>query len=148
MLNSGVRTGAVLALVTLAGILAGCVNQISATQPAAETVYFDPHNHLSGVLPWQAYADLPAYIQKLEGRGDGVSDADERALYAWLDETWYPAHRADLDDKPFATDQRYALGARATLELYPPQTDDSAQIAGALERILTATPYTEFDSSY
>ncbi|MGH8225097.1 MAG: hypothetical protein ACRER1_02945 [Gammaproteobacteria bacterium] len=146
--NSGVRTSVILALAALAGILAGCVKQISATQPAAPTVYFDPHNHLSGVLPWQAYADLPAYIRKLEGHGDGVSDADERALYAWLDETWYPAHRADLDDKPFATDQRYALGARATLELYPPQTDDSAQIAGALERILTATPYTEFDSSY
>ena len=27
--------------------------------------YFDAHNHLSGILPYYAYADLPAFIESL-----------------------------------------------------------------------------------
>jgi hypothetical protein len=25
--------------------------------------YFDPHNHLNGILPWKAYTNLPEYTE-------------------------------------------------------------------------------------
>jgi hypothetical protein len=140
---------AAVCVTALAGLLlSACAS--NAARPASQSQgYFDPHNHLSGVLPWQAYADLPAYIDKLEDKGEGVSGGDELAFYTWLDDTWYPAHRAAFDDQPFSSVMRYGLGARATLKLYPVRADmKPAALNGALARIFTATPYTEFDSAY
>lgn len=134
-------------------LLAGCATPVRhAPRPAPTAVapgYFDPHSHMGGVLPWQAYVDLPAFIGKLEGTGAGVSDADKLRFYTWLDDGWYAQHRAALGDRPFASSQRFGLGARAMLALDPPNAGMSPQaLDAALERIFTATPYTEFDSAY
>lgn len=141
--------GAALCVGTTLALFAGCASQTLKTQTKTSTVYFDPHNHLSGVLPYQAYADLPAFIAGLEGKGGGVTQADKLSFYTWLDDTWYPQHRDEFDDQPYSSGMRYGLGARATLELYPPSPDmNSSTLNGALERIFTATPFTEFDSAY
>jgi hypothetical protein len=133
---------------TVVTLLAGCTRYI-AHSTSQQTGYFDPHTHLSGVLPWPAYADLPAYISKLKGKGAGVTKADKRAFYTWLADTWYPEHRDAFGDQPFSSAMRYGLGARAAIELYPPQPDmDSVALNGALERIFTATPFTVFDNAY
>lgn len=137
----------------LVSLLSACSTSITrpapSTQAAAATGYFDPHSHLGGVLPWQAYADLPAYIQNLEGRGPGVSDADKLRFYTWIDDTWFRAHRAAMGDQPFSSSMRFGLGARATLVLHPARpVMPAAELDGALDRIFTATPFTEFDSAY
>lgn len=40
--------------------------------------YFDAHNHLSGILPYYAYADLPAFIESLSNPRKQVSVEDRR----------------------------------------------------------------------
>jgi hypothetical protein len=113
--------------------------------------YFDAHNHLSGILPYYAYADLPAFIESLSNPGKQVSVEDRLALYRYLTDVWYPSKGAALDDKLFspADGQRFALGARAALLVYRNQVAGSAvALDGTLERVLTATPWSEFDSAY
>lgn len=145
----------------IAGLLGGCAMpaprpapspapvNIPAATPARASGYFDPHSHMGGVLPWQAYADLPTFIAHLEGRGKPVGAADKLAFYTWLDEDWYAAHRKAFGAAAFASSQRFGLGARATLAVFPPRAAmPVAELDGALERIFTATPYTEFDSAY
>lgn len=118
--------------------------------PAAAQTYFDAHNHITGVLPYYAYADLPAFIRGLSGRGS--VDAQERlALYLYLSDVWYPRDGAKLGDARFSPPdgQRFSLGARAALVVYRNQVAGSqAVLDGALERVLTATPWSEFDSAY
>jgi hypothetical protein len=73
------------------------------------------------------------------------------ALYRYLADTWYPAQGAALDDKLFspADGQRFALGARAALVVYRDEVAGSVvALNGTLERVLTATPWSEFDSAY
>ncbi len=140
-------------IVVSVALLSGCTLPVRQVAPPTATTraagYFDPHSHMGGVLPWQAYVDLPAFIGKLEGSGAGVTQADKLRFYTWLDDGWYAQHRAALGDRPFASNQRYGLGARATLALHPAHAGMSAQtLDAALERIFTATPYTEFDSAY
>lgn len=139
-----------ISLALLAAILlTACTKDHTFVSPTPANGYYDPHNHLSGVLPYQAYADLPAYIKKLEGKGKGVARADKLAFYTWLDDTWYNQHREGFGDQPFSSGMRFGLGARATLELYPPRENmPTSELNGALERIFTATPFTEFDSAY
>jgi len=113
--------------------------------------YFDAHNHLSGILPYYAYADLPAFIESLSNPGKLVSVEDRLALYRYLTDVWYPSKGVALDDKLFspADGQRFALGARAALLVYRNQVAGSAvALDGTLERVLTATPWSEFDSAY
>ena len=113
--------------------------------------YFDAHNHLSGILPYYAYADLPAFIESLSNPRKQVSVEDRLALYRYLTDVWYPSKGAALDDKLFspADGQRFALGARAALLVYRNQVAGSAvALDGTLERVLTATPWSEFDSAY
>src|SRR5699024_5620166 len=130
-------------------LLAACSSGPLDTRPMPEAGHFDPHTHLSGVLPWQAYVNLPVYISKLEGEQTGVTTADKRRFYQWLAGVWYPEHKAQFDDQPFSSTMRYGLGARATLVLYPPRPNrPPACLDGVLERIFTATPFTEFDSAY
>ncbi|HET7929828.1 MAG TPA: hypothetical protein VFL63_00340 [Rhodanobacteraceae bacterium] len=138
-------------MVVLAALLSACAVPVRRAPPPARTSsgYFDPHSHMGGVLPWQAYVDLPAFIGKLEGRGSGVSEADKLRFYVWLDDSWYASHRAALGGRPFSSDQRYGLGVQATLAVIAPHPGPSPQaLDGALERIFTATPFTEFDSAY
>ncbi len=73
------------------------------------------------------------------------------ALYRYLADTWYPAQGAALDDKLFspADGQRFALGAGAALVVYRDEVAGSVvALNGTLERVLTATPWSEFDSAY
>lgn len=113
--------------------------------------YFDAHNHFPGVLPYYAYADLPAFIAQIGRSSAAVSFDDRLALFAYLAQDWYPQHRDELGDRLFSPPdgQRYALGARAALVVYQNGVAESvANLDGALERILSATPWTEFDSAY
>jgi hypothetical protein len=121
-----------------------------ATRAAAET-YFDAHNHFTGILPYYAYADLPAFIARISESSDAVSSDDRLALYRYIADVWYPRHRGELGNRLFspADGQRYSLGARAALVVYHDRVAGSVSaLDGALERILTATPWTEFDSAY
>ncbi len=118
---------------------------------AAVTQYFDAHNHITGILPYQAYANLPAYIATLSDPRARVSYEDRLALYRYLADVWYPSKRDELGETLFspADGQRFALGARAALVVYRNAVAGSATaLDGTLERVLTATPWTEFDSAY
>ncbi len=80
-----------------------------------------------------------------------VGVADRLALYRYLADVWYPSKSTALGDAPFspADGQRFALGARAALVVYRHDAAGSvAALDGTLERVLTATPWTEFDSAY
>jgi hypothetical protein len=118
---------------------------------AEATQYFDAHNHLSGVLPYYAYANLPAFVASFSNPRESVSVEDRLALYHYLADVWYPAQGAALGDRLFspADGQRFALGARAALLVYRGEVAGSAvALDGTLERVLTATPWSEFDSAY
>lgn len=112
--------------------------------------YFDAHNHFTGILPYQAYADLPAYIAAFSDEKRSVGVADRLELYKYL-ARWYDAKGSELDDRLFspADGQRFALGARTALFIDRDRVAGSvAALDGTIERVLTATPWTEFDSAY
>jgi hypothetical protein len=120
-------------------------------QEFARVRYFDAHNHIGGILPYYAYANLPAYVGSFSDANQKVSLADKLELFNYLANTWYPTAGVALGDKLFspADGQRFALGARATLAVYKDRVAGSpVDIDGALERVLSATPWTEFDSAY
>ena len=109
------------------------------------TGYFDGHNHnYSGILPYYAYADLPAYIAD-PNNPRAVSPAKRLALWEYL-----LAHMPKETVDPVSPSNRYAPGAIATLLKYRkyPKGLADAEINAALERVLTTTPWTEFDSAY
>lgn len=138
-----------LLLALAALMLAACTTAPEQPRWPDGVGYFDPHTHLSGVLPWDARANLPAYVAGIEREGAGVAHADKLAFYQWLAGTWYAGQKDKLGDGAFASGQRVGLGARATLELFAPSAEMDAQVLdGALERLYTATPFTEFDSAY
>ena len=112
-------------------------------------LYFDAHNHWTGILPYQAYSNLPAYVAHFADPRAGPSLGDKRSLLQYFEAVWYPQHGAALDDRPFSPPdgQRFALGARATLVVYRGRSDPR-DVDGALERVLSATPWSEFDSAY
>jgi hypothetical protein len=117
----------------------------------ARAEYFDAHNHFTGILPYYAYANLPAFIESLSNPRATVSFDDRLALYRYLDDNWYASEGKALGDRLFspADGQRFALGARAALVVYHKQIAGSAvDLDGVLERVLTATPWSEFDSAY
>lgn len=121
----------------------------ASTGAGEEIKYFDPHSHISGVLPYQAYANLPAFIKAFSDEGPGVTFEDMKRFYDYIEDTWYPDNKEKFDDHPYAPNRRYGLGARATLKIYSESRDENpAILSGALQRILTTTPFTEFDSAY
>lgn len=131
----------------LASLLLAAVTLAGGTQVR----YFDAHNHFTGILPYRAYADLPAFIRSLSHPAQRVPYTDRLALYRYLRNVWYPKQGAALDDRPFSPSdgQRYALGARAALLVYQNRVAGSTvDLDGVLERVLTATPWSEFDSAY
>ncbi len=116
-----------------------------------EPAYFDAHNHFTGILPYYAYANLPAYIARMAASSHAVTFDDRLALYRYLAGVWYPAHQATLGNRLFSPPdgQRFSLGARAALVIYRDRVSGNVvDLDGALERILTATPWSEFDSAY
>ena len=113
--------------------------------------YFDAHNHFTGILPYYAYANLPAFISRTAQSTKAVTFDDRLALFRYLSDDWYAQHRDELGNRLFspADGQRFSLGARAALVVYRDRVAGSvADLDGALERILSATPWTEFDSAY
>ena len=145
-----------LAVVCVAGVLRPEPARATVYPPGASVgegrpVYFDAHNHISGVLPFYAYANLPAFVARTADSSNAVTFADRLALYRYLSDQWYPAHGAALGDRLFSPPdgQRFSLGARAALTVYRDRVSASvSDLDGALERVLTATPWTEFDSAY
>jgi hypothetical protein len=145
-------------IVAACALILSCVHLASASvypesswQPGAEVRYFDAHNHFTGILPYEAYANLPAFIASFSNTSKPVSDGDRLGLYTYLADVWYPTVGAALDDKLFSPPdgQRFALGARAAIVVYRDRaSQDPVTLDGALERILTATPWSEFDSAY
>jgi hypothetical protein len=120
-------------------------------QEYARVRYFDAHNHIAGILPYYAYANMPSYVASFSDPTQKVSLTDKLELFNYLANTWYPTDGVALGDKLFspADGQRFALGARATLAIYKDRVAASpVDIDGALERVLSATPWTEFDSAY
>lgn len=125
--------------------------------------YFDPHNHLTNaILPYWAYADVKAFHAHSGAPGSYDASASHvttknlfglyMALYAWYEE-----QGKSLGSAPFADHGRFALGARGVLATLPPKKLEAIMkaggpyaklVRGSLQRILTATPYTEFDSAY
>lgn len=149
LLARGRRLARPLLLAASAVALVACSSTGKPAPDAAGGGYFDPHTHLSGVLPWPAHASLPAYLEALQQNGAGVTHADKLAFYRWLAQDWYPGQKDKMGDGPFASGQRVGLGARATLEVFAPSDAMSeSTLDGALERLYTATPFTEFDSAY
>jgi hypothetical protein len=123
----------------------------NALGTGADARYFDAHNHISGILPYYAFANLPAYIASFSDAAQTVSAQDRLAYYQYLADVWYPKHQAELDHKLFSPPdgQRFAIGGRAALVVYRDRVAGSvAALNAALERILTATPWSEFDSAY
>ncbi|MGA8533482.1 MAG: hypothetical protein WB615_05185 [Candidatus Tumulicola sp.] len=115
-----------------------------------QPVYFDAHNHFTGILPYYAYANLPAFIARVSDSSNAVGFDDRLALFRYFSTVWSPAH-ADLGNRLFSPPdgQRFSLGARAALAVYGDRVAGSSiELDGALERILTATPWSEFDSAY
>jgi len=53
--------------------------------------YFDAHNHITGILPYQAYANLPAFIATFSNPREQVNYDDRLALYRYLADVWYPS---------------------------------------------------------
>jgi hypothetical protein len=110
--------------------------------------YFDAHNHgYNGILPYYAFADLPAFIK--HPKDPGKVDFDHRRrLWTYLVATF----AGDDQKQPSLTGpgNRIAPGAIATFRAYGIRIDKLSreQINGALERVLTSTPWTEFDSAY
>jgi hypothetical protein len=147
---------AVCATVLLAWTTVGCGgaarNAKSASQktPARQhelAGYFDAHNHgYNGILPYYAFADPNAFIHN--PADPAKVDLDHRRkLWAYLVTNFAGEGRQPPLTGP---GNRIAPGAIATLRAYGNGIDDltEEQINGALERVLTSTPWTEFDSAY
>ena len=132
-----------IAAVLLTLLMASCCDCSRSQQ----TAYIDAHSHTNGILPYYAYADL----QKFVDYPDDPSKVDIEArcrLWKEITKIKFP-----VELKKLGPDNRYAPGARATIEEYKDLDCDNAaqhgdQINGALERVLTTTPWTEFDSAY
>lgn len=123
----------------------------SPVRARGEIEYFDAHNHFTGILPYYAYANLPAFLAGGVDPARAVPFVDRLALFTYLSDDWYPTQRETLGNRPFSPPdgQRFALGARAALVVYRDRVaTDPVDLDGALERILSATPWSEFDSAY
>jgi hypothetical protein len=124
-------------LVITAFLFLLCCLRASLHADGSRHEYFDAHNHnYSGILPYYAYADLESFITD-PADARKVDLAHRRRLWQYLAAFSYEG-------------SRYSPGALATVQAYgkSPATLSEAQINGALERVLTTTPWTDFDSAY
>jgi hypothetical protein len=148
-----VRTVSVLFLIAWLALVCSGVAQISQAsdptqQPKKEGTqsrrYFDAHNHgISAILPYYAYADLKAFTQHPT---DPIAVDLEHRRELWK---YIVANQRSRDLHLTGPSNRIAPGAIATIAAYDKVNDlTPEEINGALERVLTATPWTEFDSAY
>jgi hypothetical protein len=148
-----VRTVPVLFLIAWLALVCPGVAQVSqASDPTQQAKnedtqsrrYFDAHNHgISAILPYYAYADLNAFIQHPTDP-IAVDLKHRRELWKYI-----IASQRSGDLHLTGPLNRVAPGAIATIDAYRRVEDlTPEEINGALERVLTATPWTEFDSAY
>jgi len=135
MRNFALRKTAIPAVLALLSLASCCpCNKVPEPPPVR---YFDAHSHTTGILPFQVYAD-PATFLKDPGNLAAISSAKRRELWKRL------AAQTDLSGN-----SRVAAATLATLKIWHDADKlDDRQIDAALERVLTATPWTEFDSAY
>src|SRR5437660_823609 len=118
------------------------------TNEPPPVVYFDAHSHTSGILPYQVFADPIAFVND-PGNTSAVSQDQRRRLWDALsidpNITCNPAIAPKAGEKP--CNNRIVQGVRLTIHTYHGKTLSSSQIDALLQRILTATPFTEFDSA-
>ena len=116
---------------------------LSPLLSSSSSSYFDPHNHYSGILPWDAYPNITSYINN-----DPLSFNQSLNLWYFLNQTFYPT----ANPLPtFTPTSRIGSGSWATLFLFQNVSEfqENPEILyGVLERLLTTTPYTEFDTAY
>ena len=121
-------------------------HQAAGSAESQHPGYFDAHNHgYSAILPYYAYADLDAFIADPTDPVK-VDLEHRRELWKYLVSSLRPDEKASLTGPA----NRFAPGAIATLRVYGkniPQLT-ARQVNGALQRVLTSTPWTEFDSAY
>jgi hypothetical protein len=106
--------------------------------------YFDAHNHgISAILPYYAYADLKAFIAD---PGDPTTVTPQKRQKLW---NYIVSSQLTRTINLTGPENRTAPGAVATIAAYDKADAlTPRQIDGALERVLTSTPWTEFDSAY
>jgi len=159
-----------IAAVLLTLLMASCCDCSRSQQ----TGYIDAHSHTNGILPYYAYADLYKFIE--DPANPSKVDIQQRcrlwqAIVSTIEEQQRlkvseasnpasarlkKANDGVIEDdawKPIGPGNRYAPGALATINAYKNLDCDhpdqaSRKINGALERVLTTTPWTEFDSAY
>jgi hypothetical protein len=133
-------------------VLVGSLAVGSTASPAARNepvrAYFDPHNHITGILPAEAFANLPKFIEGFSNPNAHIDEADLKKLHDVL-QKWYEEKGKQLGDQLYtpSPEQRYGLGGRAALVVYK-EAKTKDQLRGLIERVLTSTPWTEFDSAY
>src|SRR6267378_4085185 len=136
MRNFGPRKTAIPAVLALLSLASCCPCNKVGPEPAPVR-YFDAHSHTSGILPFQVYADPETFLKDPANLA-AISPAKRRELWKQL------ATKTD-----FSGNSRVAPAALATLKAWRDADKlDDRQIDAALERVLTATPWTEFDSAY
>jgi len=112
--------------------------------------FFDPHNHVSGILPWKSFANLSAW---LENRRE-ISVESAMGLWTFINQTFLPHIHPDTNIYFPVCLPAYGCvgsGMLATLGLLQNVSEFHSEptvLFGALERMLTTTPFTEFESAY
>eukprot|EP01126_Amoeba_proteus_P049058 TRINITY_DN5713_c0_g1_i1.p1 TRINITY_DN5713_c0_g1~~TRINITY_DN5713_c0_g1_i1.p1 ORF type:complete len:443 (+),score=35.90 TRINITY_DN5713_c0_g1_i1:860-2188(+) len=107
----------------------------------ASSRLFDPHNHISGILPWQAYANLATFVKT-----GTVTRLDKENLFKFINATF-----SNKPLVPFTTASRLAYGAIALVKMYRERDATTLldqELDGFLSRLLVTTPFTEFDNAY
>src|SRR5262245_33607406 len=79
--------------------------------------YVDPHNHLTGILPAESFANMPVFIQSFSSDAK-IDEKDLQKLYGVLI-SWQEKTGSQLGDRPYTPEQRYGLGGRGTIVVYP-----------------------------
>ena len=124
---------------------------VAAALLALSTQYFDAHNHIAGILPYYAYANLPAYVGSFSDPASTSasptdSSCSDTSPTCGIRPTASRARRPAL----FSTGRTAVCAGRArdAGRLQRFVEGNAVDIDGALERVLSATPWTEFDCAY
>lgn len=137
MRNPLLRKSALPAIAALLFLAACCSGKKQGALNVEKVRYFDAHSHTNGILPYQAYADPETFIHAPENP-EAISQEKLRQLWNAL-----------AADEKIRQNPRVVLAALDTLKKYSAMKNPTdQQIDAALERVLTATPFTEFDSAY
>lgn len=133
-------------LVLLSLSLSSCCPCMNEPPPV---VYFDAHSHTSGILPYQFFADPAAFVND-PGNAGAIPEERRRLLWDSLIHDTKITCNPDLQPKPGekACNARIVKGVKLTVKAYIAKKLTAQQVDALLERLLTATPFTEFDSAY